>query len=133
VEDALARLPQDIERKKEHLIRAHQQLDKATVYYEAALGVGPAPEFVAKHTRFSSPTWRRWRNYRRDLTLPVAEENYRTAERHVNHVHAHIAELEARLVKLQEISGQECSNQGRIRGYPPLGTTTKSKERSRHE
>src|SRR5919106_3038766 len=109
VEDALTRLPKDIEERQKHLPWDCQQLDEAKTYYEAALGKGPAPEFAAKHSQFSPPRWKQWHNYKTRLQLPEARNNYRQAERHVALVQKHIAELEARLAKLQALSNPDGS------------------------
>jgi hypothetical protein len=125
VEEALARLPQDIERwTEETLPRACRERDEAKAYYDAALGRGPAPEFIVKHSQFSSPSWQQWRSYKASLRLPAARENYRQVERHVAWVQKHIAELEARLVKLQALSRPDRSAHELRSGPPFVGTTS---------
>jgi hypothetical protein len=103
VEDALARLPQDIAWWKDKALpRAQQSLDEAKAYYDAALGRGPEPAFVPKQSKMAAPAWRQWRHHREKLALPGAEVNYYKEQRHVDRLQHHIAQLEARLIKLQQ-------------------------------
>jgi hypothetical protein len=118
MEDALARLPQDIERRKgKTLPRVCQWRDEAKAAYEEELAWFSKP-FVGDETSHSPRHLQeRWYWESRESAiskrgeLAVAENKYRGYERKVNYLQAHIAELEARLVKLQELSRQVCSSQ----------------------
>jgi hypothetical protein len=127
VEDALARLPQDIERCQESLPRAHRDQGRAAVAYQNLVDRAGEPLVYNERIFRSREFQERWhREFQAELInkhIPRAERKYLAAEREVRVTQEHIAELEARLVKLQSLSIPSCSAQEIPGAGTVVGTT----------
>jgi hypothetical protein len=131
VEDALARIPRDIARLKDQdLPWRCQQRDKAKAAYEEKLARFSKP-FVFNE-RWWGSRHQQEREYREERQpqgrlwkrLRVATNKYREQEQSINGALSYVAELEARLAKLQALSNPDGSAHESGPGATFVGTTT---------
>jgi hypothetical protein len=128
VEEALARLPQEIERWTEKdLPWACRQRDEAKTAYQELIARAEKPLVIEENPFASRDFQERWHRKSqaefRDKRIPRAERKYLAAERSVRFTQEHIAELEARLAKLQALSTSSCSAQEIPGPGTSVGTT----------
>jgi hypothetical protein len=109
VEEALTRLPVDIERRKKNLLSWSQpRLEEAKAAYQELIARAEKPLVIKEESRFPWQLQERWHRESqerlRDKLIPTAEREYLARERSVRFMQEWIGELESRLVKLQSLS-----------------------------
>jgi hypothetical protein len=128
VEEALTRLPVDIERRKNDVLpKLCRWRDEAQAAYQELIARAEKPLVIKEGSNIPWQLQERWhREFQarlRDKLIPAAERKYLAEERSVRFMQDWILEMENRLAKLQSLLTPSRSAQRKAGGETSVGTT----------